>query len=56
VRAGLPYVGFALAALSDRHLRMLIVGLPAALIALIAPSSLAVLWRASGPHPAGARP
>ena len=36
VRAGIPYAGFAVAALSDRRLRMLIVGLPAALIALVA--------------------
>jgi signal peptidase len=42
VRAGLPYVGFAIAALSDRRVRMLVIGLPAALIAL---SSLAGLWR-----------
>jgi signal peptidase I len=52
VRAGVPYVGYAIAALSDRRLRMLIVGLPAALIAL---SSLAGLWRASQPEPAGSR-
>ena len=50
VRAGLPYAGFAIAALSDRRIRMLVVGLPAALIAL---SSLAGLWRDSA-EPAGA--
>jgi signal peptidase I len=46
VIAGIPYAGFAIAALSDRHLRMLVVGLPALLIAL---SSLAALWRDSEP-------
>jgi signal peptidase len=42
VRAGVPYAGFAVAALSDRRWRMLVVGIPAALIALMA---LAGLWR-----------
>ena len=46
VIAGVPYIGFAIAALSDRHIRMLVVGLPALLIAL---SSLAALWRDSEP-------
>jgi signal peptidase I len=45
VRAGIPYAGFAVAALSDRRARMLIVGLPALLIAL---ASLAGLWREAG--------
>jgi signal peptidase I len=45
VRAGVPYVGFAVSLLSDRRARMLLVGLPAALIAL---ASLAGLWRESG--------
>jgi hypothetical protein len=45
VRAGVPYAGFAVAALSDRRARMLLVGLPAALIAL---ASLAGLWREAG--------
>ena len=51
VRAGIPYVGFAVEALSNRRARMLLVGVPAALIAL---SSLAGLWREAGadPHPA----
>ena len=49
VRAGVPYLGFAVAALSDRRLRMLIVGLPALLIAL---SSIAGLWRETDPDPA----
>jgi signal peptidase len=48
VRASVPYVGFAIAALSDRRTRMLIVGLPAALIAL---SSLAGLFSQAGPEP-----
>jgi len=41
----LPYVGFALAALSDRRLRMLLIGIPALLVAL---SVLAGLWREAG--------
>jgi signal peptidase I len=45
VRFGVPYAGFVVAALSRRDLRMLIVGLPAALIAL---TSLAGLWREAG--------
>lgn len=45
VRAGIPYAGFALAALSRRDLRMLVVGVPAALIALM---TLAGLWRDTG--------
>jgi signal peptidase len=45
VRFGVPYVGFALAALSRRDLRMIVVGIPAALIALV---SLAGLWRETG--------
>src|SRR4051812_39375380 len=51
VRAGLPYAGFAVAALSDRRVRMLVVGLPALLIAL---SSVAGLWRGSPPPARGA--
>ena len=49
VRAGVPYVGFALAALGKRDLRMLIVGLPAGLIALF---SIVGLWRETGVEPA----
>jgi len=45
VRAGVPYAGFALAALGRRDLRILIVGVPAALIALM---SIAGLWREAG--------
>jgi signal peptidase len=45
VRAGVPYMGFALAALGKRDLRILIVGLPAGLIALM---SIAGLWRQAG--------
>jgi signal peptidase I len=41
----IPYVGFGLAALTDRHLRMLIIGLPALLIAL---AVLARLWGDAG--------
>ena len=43
--AGIPHVGFALAALAKRELRMLIVGLPALLIALFV---IAGLWRDAG--------
>src|SRR3954463_990614 len=50
VRAGLPYAGFAVAALSDRRVRMLVVGLPALLIAF---STVAGLWLARA-APAGA--
>jgi signal peptidase len=52
VRAGVPYVGYVISALSDRRLRMLVIGVPAALIAL---SSIAGLWRESGTATAGAR-
>jgi hypothetical protein len=40
-----PYVGFALAALGRRDLRILIVGFPAGLIALM---SIVGLWREAG--------
>ena len=52
VRVGVPYGGFAVAALSSRGVRMLLVGLPAALIALV---SLAGLWREAGAEAAEAR-
>ncbi len=45
VVAGVPHLGFALAALAKRELRMLIVGVPAALIALIV---LSGVWREAG--------
>jgi signal peptidase I len=45
VRAGIPYAGFAVAALGKRDLRILLVGIPAGLIAL---TSLAGLWREAG--------
>ena len=44
VKLGIPYAGFAVAALGRRDLRMLVIGLPAAVIALM---SLAGLWRES---------
>jgi signal peptidase len=57
VRAGIPYVGFALAALSDRHVRLFVIALPAALIAL---ASFVALWRRLGEEaarrPAGGEP
>ena len=42
MRASVPYAGFALAALADRRVRMLVVACPPLMIAL---SSLAGLWR-----------
>jgi signal peptidase len=42
-----PYVGYAIAALGERWLRMLIIGVPALLIAL---STLASLWRETAPE------
>jgi signal peptidase I len=45
VVASVPKAGFVLAALAERHVRMLIVGLPALLIAFFA---LAGLWRDTG--------
>jgi signal peptidase I len=45
VRVGIPYAGFALATLSDRDVRLAVVALPAALIAL---STLIALWRRLG--------
>jgi signal peptidase len=45
VRAGIPYAGFAVAALSSRRVRLVVVGLPAALIALV---RLTGLWREAG--------
>ncbi len=45
VKLGIPYVGFAVAALSRRDVRMIVVGVPAALLALM---SLGGLWREAG--------
>jgi signal peptidase len=45
VVAGVPYMGFVLARLADRHVRMALVGAPAALIALLV---MAGLWRDLG--------
>jgi signal peptidase len=45
VRWSVPYVGFAFAALRDPQLRVLLLGVPAALIAL---ASLVALWRRLG--------
>jgi signal peptidase len=42
---GVPYLGFALAALSDRATRMLLIGLPSLAIALFV---LLTLWREAG--------
>jgi signal peptidase len=48
-----PYVGFGIAALSDRRVRMVVIGLPALLIAI---STLAGLWRDSGAEARASRP
>jgi signal peptidase len=48
-----PYLGYGLATLSDRRVRLLVIGLPALLIAL---STLAALWRDSGAEARAARP
>ena len=45
VVTGAPYVGFVLAALAQRKLRMVLVGIPALLIALIVVGGL---WRDTG--------
>jgi signal peptidase I len=45
VRAGVPYLGHMLTALSRRDVRMVVIGLPALLIAAV---SLAGLWRRLG--------
>jgi signal peptidase I len=42
-----PYLGYGIAALSDRPVRMFVIGLPALLIAL---STLAGLWRDTSPE------
>jgi signal peptidase len=42
-----PYLGYGIAALSDRRVRMIVIGLPALLIAL---STLAGLWRDTSPE------
>jgi signal peptidase len=48
-----PYVGYSLGALSERRVRMVVIGLPALLIAL---ATLAGLWRASAPEVREVRP
>jgi signal peptidase I len=45
VVTGVPKAGFVLAALADRHIRMVIIGLPALLIAFFV---MAGLWRDAG--------
>jgi signal peptidase len=49
----IPYVGYALGALSERRVRMVVIGLPALLVAL---ATLAGLWRASAPEVREVRP
>jgi signal peptidase len=48
-----PYVGYGIAALSDRRVRMVVIGLPALLIAI---STLAGLWRDTSPEARASRP
>jgi signal peptidase len=43
----LPYLGYGIAVLSERRVRLLVIGLPALLIAL---SALAGLWRDTAPE------
>ena len=43
----IPYLGFGIAALSERLVRMLLIGLPALLIAI---ATLASLWRDTSPE------
>jgi signal peptidase len=43
----LPYLGYGLAVLSEKKVRMLVIGLPALLVAM---SALAGLWRDSAPE------
>ena len=45
VVTGVPYMGFVLAALADRQVRMILVGIPAALIALFV---MIGVWRDAG--------
>jgi signal peptidase len=45
VVTGVPYAGFALAALAERQVRMILVGIPAALIALFV---MIGVWRDAG--------
>jgi signal peptidase len=42
-----PYLGYGIATLSERRVRMLLIGLPALLIAI---SALAGLWRDTSPE------
>jgi signal peptidase I len=49
----IPYVGYVLGALSERKVRMVVIGLPALLIALV---TLAGLWRTSAPETREVRP
>jgi signal peptidase len=51
VVAGVPYAGHALAAFAKREVRMILIGFPAALIALFA---IAGLWREAGEEAAAA--
>ena len=48
-----PYVGYGIAALCDRRVRMVVIGLPALLIAI---STLAGLWRDTSPQARESRP
>jgi signal peptidase I len=48
----LPYLGYGLATLSERRVRMVVIGVPALLIALAA---LSGLWRDSAPEPRSTR-
>jgi signal peptidase I len=56
VQFTVPLVGYALIALADRETRMLVIGLPAALIALLAMVELAGAVRKDGPSDAAVPP
>ena len=49
----LPYLGYGIATLSERKVRMVVIGVPALLIALAA---MAGLWRDSTPEPRPTQP
>jgi signal peptidase len=49
----LPYLGYGIATLSDRRIRLVVIGLPALLIAF---STLAGLWRDTGAEARATRP
>jgi signal peptidase len=53
VEHSVPYAGYALIALADRQIRMLVIGVPAALIALLSLSQLLAALRPRRDHAVG---